>query len=129
MSEQNAIDFNSQAVSPNTLVSIDDDPGKYEVQIGEEGQYVEPKDIPQDTVDVPPEPDRRERTALVSRYHTLMQAWGPYQVAWEDDNRSSLIIATSTNGVHFADSPHNLAAVGIASGIGLGHVFPNQVYT
>lgn len=126
MSQDAAIDYNSQAVSPDTLVSIDDDAGKYEVQLGEEGQYVEPKDIPKDDIVKDPPLAPRKRTALVSRYLTLMTAWGPQQLAWEDDARTSLVITAGANELHFADNANNLNPVGVISGIGVGHLFANQ---
>jgi hypothetical protein len=128
MSQEGAIDFNSQVVSKDTLVSTVDDPGKYEVQLNEEADGPAPKTLPDvsfvSEIEVP-----RNRTQLVSRFYTLMQAWGVTQMAWEDDARISLTITAGANGIHFSDNPNNLSAVGIISGVGVGHVFANQVYT
>ena len=128
MSQDNAVDFNSQAVTPDTLVSVTDDPGKYEVELTESVPEIPVKDLPKESTDTPTE-ERRQRTVLVSRYYTLMQAWGVLQTAWEDDARVSLTITAGANGIHFADNTNNLSATGIASGVGIGHVFPNTVMT
>lgn len=122
------IDFNSQAISEKTLVSTFDDPGKYDVELGEEGQEVKPADIP--LVPVPAIPDslqRHKRTKMTNRYYTLAQAWGPTQIAWQDDERIAMVLTSGANGFHFSDNLHNLNTAGIASGVGIGHIFPNQV--
>jgi hypothetical protein len=129
MSQDSEINFNSQAVTQDTLVSTVDDPGKYEVQLFEEGDGPAPKELPRVTY-APEEEKRRKRTGLISRFFTLVQAWGVTQVAWEDENRLSLIISTGdVGGVSFADNPSNLTSVGLASGVGVGHCFAGMTMT
>jgi hypothetical protein len=128
MNQEDAVNFNSQETTPNTLVSTFDDPGKYDVDLAETAPVIEPKDIPQDTVEEVSPYIPRRRTILVPRFYTLMQAWGPQQVAWEDDARLTLVINVgSVGGVYFSDNINNLNTAGIASGIGIGRVFVNQV--
>jgi hypothetical protein len=129
MNDDSTVDFNSQEVSPDTLVSVDDDAGKYDVQIGEEGQYVEPADIPKETVKREVDFIPRTRTVLIQRSYTLMQAWGTLQMAWEDDSRITLVIAAKTNDINYSDNVNNLNAVGIASGVGVGTVYANTNIT
>lgn len=121
------IDFNSQVISEKTLVSTEDDPGKYEVQLAEEGQTVEPKDIPSDKIEPLPAFVPRKKTNLRGRYFVLMQAWGPTQIAWDDPQRTALTITNGTQGMNIADNPNVLNTTGISSGVGLAHIFANQV--
>lgn len=128
MTQDAAVDFNSQAVTPDKLVSTVDDPGKYDVELVSEGMDgPAPESLPTENYVPDNTVYSRKRTTLVSRYATLMVAWGAYQVAWDDPDRVSLVIAVGSKDIHYSDNPNNLSTVGIASGVGVGHAFANQV--